>query len=60
MAPMKEEALERGKRRLMLIERLLGDLGLLASTLLMLIGLRPEAITVGTASFVLAARSRRP
>lgn len=59
MAPVKEP-LERGKLRLMLIERLLGDLGLLASTLLMLVGLRPEAVTIGAASFVLAARSRRP
>jgi hypothetical protein len=60
-APSKrEDALRIGKLRLMLIERLCGDVGLLASTLLMLSGRRGEAVAVGTASLVLTARSRRP
>ena len=60
-SPSKQEAgLRVGKLRLMLIERLCGDVGLLASTLLVLSGLRREAVAVGTASLVLTARSRRP
>lgn len=55
-----EDALAVGKLRLMLIERLLGDLGLLASTALLLFGARAGAVTVGTASLLLTARSRRP
>lgn len=44
----------------MLIERLLAVFGLVATTALMLLGLRAEAITVGAASAALAASSRRP
>jgi hypothetical protein len=55
-----EDALRIGKLRLMLLERLCGDLGLLASTLLVLLGLRAEAFALGTASLLLTARSRRP
>jgi hypothetical protein len=44
----------------MLIERIFGDLCVPVWAALMLLGLRAEAIVLGTASLWLTARSRRP
>ncbi len=53
------QALELGKLRLLLIERVARDLGLLAAILLVVLGLQAEAVPVAALSLMFTAQSRR-